>query len=707
MNLEYDAQGNPTRTTLAPGVPGLNLSTSSSYDRLNRRKDTADPRSKTTLFEYNGRDDLTKVTDPRSLITEYPRNGLGEATALTSPDTGATQNTYDAAGNLKTRLDSRGVLASYSYDALNRLSSVVYSHPSQASHEVTWNYDQTGAGFSNGIGRLTSTQFPGGSASYAYDPLGRMVSTTQAIATTTGTATLTTGYGYDSAGRITRITYPSGRVLYITHSSGIPTALSIAPDANAAALPLVTGLQFEPAPGGYGPARSWQWQLSSGALAHERVFDVYGRIVRYPLGGAIRDISYDAAGRIRSYVHYNATSGVPVPQLDQYFGYDELDRIISVNTSVDAWVYAYDDNGNRTLVSVTNAGGTSSRTHTIAANSNRLLALDNPPRALAQDAAGNTYSDLQGRIGWTGTHDLAGRLVQLNSSPDGSSAYVTRYTYNALEQRVLVTPVSASCIGAERQCAAISTRRAAVVYVYDQQGLLLGEYGSNGAPIREYVWLQGTPLAVIDGATTAPTIFYIYADHIDTPRTVIDRQGRQRWNWLAEPFGNSTPINNPLGFGAFDLNLRMPGQYWDRESGLVYHWHRTYDAGIGRYTQSDPIGLAGGINTYAYVEGNPVSKVDPDGLQSIIIAPRPIPIPVPGVTPRPLPMTRDPIPWGIPEPLSPSDREFCRRERRACAELCEKAECDPDKKNIWGGSIEKCIRGCLPAKCGGNGVGIS
>ncbi|NJN00129.1 MAG: RHS repeat protein [Aquincola sp.] len=133
-------------------MPGLNLSTSSSYDRLNRRKDSTDPRSKTTLFEYNGRDDLTKVTDPRSLITEYPRNGLGEATALISPDTGATQNTYDAAGNLKTRRDSRGVLASYSYDALNRLSSVVYSHPSEASHAVTWNYDQTGAGSATASG---------------------------------------------------------------------------------------------------------------------------------------------------------------------------------------------------------------------------------------------------------------------------------------------------------------------------------------------------------------------------------------------------------------------------------------------------------------------------------------------------------------------------------------------------------------------------
>ena len=115
--------------------------------------------------------------------------------------------------------------------------------------------------------------------------------------------------------------------------------------------------------------------------------------------------------------------------------------------------------------------------------------------------------------------------------------------------------------------------------------------------------------------------------------------------------------------------------------------------------------LSGAI-IYAYTANQPTRYTDPDGLQ---FAPTPwfMPRPIPGVTPRPLPITRDPIPWGIPEPLSPADREFCRQERRACAATCEKAECDPDRKGVFGGSIEKCIRGCLPEKCGGNGVGSS
>ncbi|MFI3155637.1 MAG: RHS repeat-associated core domain-containing protein [Methylococcaceae bacterium] len=89
------------------------------------------------------------------------------------------------------------------------------------------------------------------------------------------------------------------------------------------------------------------------------------------------------------------------------------------------------------------------------------------------------------------------------------------------------------------------------------------------------------------------------------------------WSWESEAFGNSLPDQNPSGLGTFVFNLRFPGQYYDAETGLHYNMARYYNPKIGGFDQSDPIGLAGGVNTYAYVGGNPVNSVDPLGLKVV------------------------------------------------------------------------------------------
>lgn len=75
------------------------------------------------------------------------------------------------------------------------------------------------------------------------------------------------------------------------------------------------------------------------------------------------------------------------------------------------------------------------------------------------------------------------------------------------------------------------------------------------------------------------------------------------------------PDQNPSGLGTFSFNLRFPGQYYDSETGLAYNGARDYDAATGKYVESDPIGLKGGVSTYAYVDGSPTSNTDPWGLQ--------------------------------------------------------------------------------------------
>jgi RHS repeat-associated protein len=87
------------------------------------------------------------------------------------------------------------------------------------------------------------------------------------------------------------------------------------------------------------------------------------------------------------------------------------------------------------------------------------------------------------------------------------------------------------------------------------------------------------------------------------------------WRWdQQEPFGDSPANENPSGAGAFDLPLRLPGQYYDAESGLHQNNFRDYDPSIGRYPESDPIGLRGGINTYTYAQSDVLWYIDPSGL---------------------------------------------------------------------------------------------
>lgn len=114
-------------------------------------------------------------------------------------------------------------------------------------------------------------------------------------------------------------------------------------------------------------------------------------------------------------------------------------------------------------------------------------------------------------------------------------------------------------------------------------------------------------------------MYGIDTDHLDTPRVIKDGIGNIVWRWdsNADPFGANMADEDPDHDGRkFTYNLRFPGQVYDQESGLNYNYQRSYDAAVGSYTQSDPIGLNGGINTYAYVEGNPLTKIDPFGLDA-------------------------------------------------------------------------------------------
>jgi len=156
--------------------------------------------------------------------------------------------------------------------------------------------------------------------------------------------------------------------------------------------------------------------------------------------------------------------------------------------------------------------------------------------------------------------------------------------------------------------------------------------------------LTGQDYAATAGGGPA-AVFYIHADHLNTPRVITNQAQAAQvvWRWdHAEPFGSNPPNENPSGLGTFTCNLRLPGQYFDKETNLHYNYFRDYDPAIGRYIQADPLGVLPGTGMtplpnmlpresqgvldsrqvarrgvnqpYAYVKGNPISRVDPTGL---------------------------------------------------------------------------------------------
>ena len=139
-------------------------------------------------------------------------------------------------------------------------------------------------------------------------------------------------------------------------------------------------------------------------------------------------------------------------------------------------------------------------------------------------------------------------------------------------------------------------------------GKLYGEYDNSGVLIREYVWLNGEPLAQIDKSGAIETVTYLHTDHLATPRYGTNAAGSTVWTWDSGAFGKETPT------GSTTVNFRFLGQYFDSETTLFYNWNRYYNSAIGRYISSDSLGLAAGINTFGYVDQSPVNYPDPLGL---------------------------------------------------------------------------------------------
>jgi RHS repeat-associated protein len=579
----YDANGNVTAVKDAN-----NLTTSTQYDQLNRPILVTDPLGKSITTTYTPADKIASIKDPRNATTAYTYNGFGDQTQLTSPDTGTSTYVYNAAGQVINKTDSRGKTLFYQYDVLGRITQMA-----DTLGGTTYTYD-VGA---NDVGRLSSVNEAAGYTAFTYDSAGRIASRNITISGQSSGRSIQ--YARDTVGRVTTLTYPSGNAVGITYNQGRVTALTL----NGA--PLISAIEYFP----YGAPESWLLGANvAGTKDYTRLIDKNSRIEKYSTPTGYRKLTFDNGGRITQIGNFVGTS--TTASATQSFTYDNAGRLLSfsgfINNGNNAaninqtQNFTYDANGNR----LTSKIGTVTSTYTTQATSNRLTSVTGGiAKTNTYDAAGNLTSDGTGAASSSFTYDGRGRMLTATKS-----SLTTNYLINYQGQRVKK-----------------SNSTETVYYVYDDAGHMVGEYDGNWNPIQELIWLGDIPIALrgkvpcLSGGTCTETAnAYIWTDHLNTPREITRVNGSNQhvslWKWDSLPFGETEPNAKPSNLAVMTFNHRFPGQYKDKETGLYQNWHRDYDPKLGRYVQSDPLGLRDGANTYVYVHCTPVSATDRTGL---------------------------------------------------------------------------------------------
>lgn len=531
-----------------------------------------------TNYSYDVLDNLTQVTQG-AVLRFFDYDSLKRLTQATEPESGTTSFIYDDNGNATRKTDSRGIVTTLSFDAINRMTQKSYS---DGTPTATNTFDDPTVPYS--IGRLTAVASSASKTSYAVlDPVGRVLSSQQL----TGGTTYQMSYTYDLAGELSTESYPSGRVVTNSYDSagrltGVAGQVSVGSPSTAYA----SGGQYA----SHGEILSLG--LGNG-LFRKASFNNRLQPTQINLGTASNPASAvgfgyafsasgaDNNGNVRS--HSITLPGIAQPVV-QTFTYDGLNRLVGATESLggsQSWLqnFAYDAPGNRAVLpgSLIPSPGLTPQSLAAFDGNNRIVGFN-------YDASGNLIGDGFNTMSYDAENRQTAAVVPVFGG--------LNYTYDGNGQRV-------------KQVA----NGATTVYVRDAFQRVVAEYMTQ-AP--------------------ATSTSYIFADHLGSVRVITDSSGAVKSRHDYFPFGEELAAaysgrSGVTGYSATEsIRERFTGKERDSESGFDYFLARYYSSAQGRFQSADRPSNAGvhlqcpqSWNSYTYGLNNPLRFVDPNGEASV------------------------------------------------------------------------------------------
>ena len=586
-----------------------------------------DPTSGALAFEtdyaYDQLNNLTRVDQwggargsAGDRVRSFHYDSLSRLSSSTNPESGTVSYHYDGDSNVHTKTDARGVITTYSYDPLNRLTGKSYTNDPAGTPGVSYVYDLplqgwnfidqtspkwTGVQQTNLTGRLSYAASGSATNVYGYDALGRTTLKSVCTPTTCGTDHYDMHTTYDLAGNTTfsdlgldaaqnaaspnaGYYYGGLKVAYNAAGQATSGTADIVDTTHPAAI--VSGLQ-------YSPLGSMTGAAFGGVYSEGDQYSPRGWLTSRT--GTIQALGY---ARIGSLVHDPAGN---VTQLtDSFTGStstyvpDTLNRLTSYSGPFGAATYGYDAWGN--LTSHTNTAGSGYTYSLTMTPQNQVSQTGSTDSGFTYDASGNVQADGLNNY----SYDAEGRIVGVN----GSTAYV----YGPEGERVATT-----------QNGAVTAE-----YLYGIDGTLRTTLAPGGTLVRGLVYGAGIHLA--DYTQNGKTVFHL-ADEVGSLVNTIDQTGAAIETCAANPFGESLNCSPSVDF----TENHFTDKKRDQESGLDYFKARYYSSTFGRFMSPDPSGLTFAdpsnpqtLNTYTYVQNNPLGSTDPTGLaQQIMCMPIP------------------------------------------------------------------------------------